>query len=63
VKGAAAFPDKVIGEWTCYGYFIEDSARTKDGVWVVSRQIYDFGRDGEASANHGRHIHVGRRRW
>ncbi|ATU94074.1 hypothetical protein B5P45_17810 [Phyllobacterium zundukense] len=62
MEGAAAFPDKVIGEWTCYGYFIEDGSHTKDGVLVVSRQIYDFGGDDEASAIHGRPIQVGRRR-
>jgi hypothetical protein len=40
--GSAEFPDKVIGEWTCYGYMIGDGGHTETGVWVVSTQVYQF---------------------
>lgn len=36
------FPDKVIGEWTCYGSFIGDGAHETTDPWVVTTQIYDF---------------------
>jgi hypothetical protein len=38
--GSPEFPDKVIGEWTCYGYMIGDGAHSTTGEWVVSTQIY-----------------------
>jgi hypothetical protein len=41
--GEPEFPDEVIGEWTCYGYFVGDGAPTDADVWVVTTQIYDFG--------------------
>jgi len=40
--GKPEFPDKVIGEWTCYGYMIGDGGHTTTGTWVVSTQIYRF---------------------
>jgi hypothetical protein len=40
--GSPEFPDKVIGEWTCYGWMIGDGARTETGKWVVSTQIYEL---------------------
>jgi hypothetical protein len=40
--GSAEFPDKVIGEWTCYGWMIGDGGHTESGKWVVSTQIYQF---------------------
>jgi hypothetical protein len=39
-NGKPEFPDKVIGEWTCYGYMIGDGAHTTTGVWVVSTQVF-----------------------
>jgi len=45
--GAAQFPDKVIGTWTCSGWFVGDGAKTKSGQWVMTRQIYDFGERGD----------------
>lgn len=41
---AEGFADKVIGRWTCYGYFVGDGARTdpQDGAWVVTTQVYEF---------------------
>ena len=40
--GSPEFPDKVIGEWTCYGWMIGDGGHTETGKWVVSTQIYQF---------------------
>jgi hypothetical protein len=40
--GSPAFPDKVIGTWTCDGYFVGDGMRTETGTFVVSRQIFQF---------------------
>jgi hypothetical protein len=38
--GSPEFPDKVIGEWTCYGYMIGEAGHATTGEWVVSTQIY-----------------------
>jgi hypothetical protein len=43
--GSPEFPDKVIGEWTCYGWMIGDGGHTTTGEWVVSTQIYQFGEE------------------
>lgn len=40
--GSPAFPDKVIGTWTCDGYFVGDGMRTTTGTLVVTRQVYEF---------------------
>lgn len=40
--GSPAYPEMVIGLWTCRGNFIGDGASTTTGPWVVSTQIYDF---------------------
>ncbi len=40
--GSPEFPDKVIGEWTCWGYFVGDGANTTEGAWVVTTQVFDF---------------------
>ena len=40
--GSPAFPEKVLGTWTCDGWFVGDGGDTVSGVWLVSRQIYDF---------------------
>lgn len=45
-SGEPEFPDLVIGEWTCRGWFIGDGAHTETGPWVITTQYYDFG--GEA---------------
>ncbi|MDX1523018.1 MAG: hypothetical protein R3264_15440 [Anaerolineae bacterium] len=39
------FPDKVIGEWTCRGYFVGDAAHAQSGPWVITTQIYNFGEE------------------
>src|SRR5919106_2531424 len=40
--GSPEFPDKVIGEWICRGWFIGDGAHTVEGPAVTSTQIYQF---------------------
>jgi hypothetical protein len=41
--GSPEFPDKVIGEWTCRGWFIADGAHTTSGPILISTQLYNFG--------------------
>ncbi|WP_324754165.1 hypothetical protein [Roseovarius sp. Pro17] len=40
--GSPAFPDKVLGTWTCDGWFVGEGGDAKTGVWLVSRQIMQF---------------------
>ena len=40
--GSPEFPDLVIGEWVCRGYFIGDGVNTQTGPWVITTQLYDF---------------------
>ena len=40
--GAPTYPDLVIGEWICRGWFIGDGAHTQTGPWVISTQQFDF---------------------
>ena len=40
--GSPEFPDKVVGTWTCYGYFVGNGAYTEEGAWVVTSQIFEF---------------------
>ena len=40
--GSPEFPELVIGEWTCRGFFIGNGARTETGPWVITTQHYDF---------------------
>ena len=41
--GTPEFPEKVIGKWTCRGWFIGDGVKTVTGPWVITTQLYDFG--------------------
>lgn len=41
-NGEPAYPDKVIGVWTCRGFFIGNGAHTTTGPMVITTQIYDF---------------------
>jgi hypothetical protein len=41
--GSPEFPDKVLGEWTCRGWFVGDGAHAETGAWVITTQIYNFG--------------------
>jgi hypothetical protein len=40
--GSPQFPDKVIGEWICSGYMINDAGHATGGVWVFSTQFFQF---------------------
>lgn len=40
--GSPAFPDKVIGTWTCDGYYVGDGFRTQTGTVVITRQVIVF---------------------
>jgi hypothetical protein len=41
--GSPEFPERVLGEWVCRGWFVGQGARTATGAMVVSTQIYTFG--------------------
>lgn len=41
--GSPQYPDRVIGEWICSGYMINDAGHATGGVWVVSTQFFQFG--------------------
>jgi hypothetical protein len=43
--GSPEFPDKVLGEWTCRGWFVGDGGHAKTGPMVVSTQLYNFGEE------------------
>jgi hypothetical protein len=40
--GEPAYPEQVIGVWTCRGVFVGDGAHTSTGPMVISTQTYDF---------------------
>ena len=40
--GSPAFPDKVLGTWTCDGVFVGDGMYTETGTMLISRQIFEF---------------------
>ncbi len=50
LDGSPEFPDKVIGEWSCRGYFIGDGAHTTEGSWVFTTQLFAFGDDPDTGA-------------
>ena len=41
--GSPEFPDQVLGEWICRGWFIGEGMRTTTGAMVVTSQLYTFG--------------------
>ncbi|HWQ15898.1 MAG TPA: hypothetical protein VNL77_24070 [Roseiflexaceae bacterium] len=45
VKVEPEFPDKVLGEWTCRGYFVGEGAHAKAGPMVITTQLYNFGQE------------------
>ncbi|WP_199910707.1 hypothetical protein [Loktanella sp. Alg231-35] len=51
-NGKPAFPDFVIGTWTCDGYLVGDGMRTESGTIVITRQIIQF-TDGDLLITHG----------
>jgi len=40
--GTPVFPEKVIGTWTCDGWYIGDGAHTTSGPIIISRQVFQF---------------------
>ncbi len=53
--GSPAFPDLVLGTWTCDGYFVGEGANAKTGVWIISRQVFAF-TDGDTIVTQGTEI-------
>lgn len=48
--GSPEFPDQVVGQWSCYGWYVGEGAHTTTGPWIISTQLYNFGAGwGEAS--------------
>jgi hypothetical protein len=41
--GSPEFPDQVLGEWVCRGWFVGEGMRTTTGAIVVTSQLYTFG--------------------
>jgi hypothetical protein len=42
--GKPEFPNKVLGEWTCWGSHVGQGAKTKTGPIVVTTQLFRLGR-------------------
>jgi hypothetical protein len=40
--GSPQYPDKLIGEWICSGYMINDAGHATGGVWVFSTQFFQL---------------------
>ncbi len=53
--GSPAFPELVLGTWTCDGYFVGEGANATSGVWVISRQVFAF-EDGDTIVTQGTEI-------
>ena len=41
--GSPEFPELVLGEWTCRGWFVGDGAHSTTGPVVITTQVYSFG--------------------
>lgn len=53
--GSPAYPDLVLGTWTCDGYFVGEGANATSGVWIISRQVFAF-HDGDTIITQGTEI-------
>lgn len=53
--GSPAFPDKVLGTWTCDGVFVGAGMRTESGTLLISRQVFEFV-DGDILVTQGTEI-------
>lgn len=53
--GSPAFPDLVLGTWTCDGYFVGEGGNATTGVWIISRQVFTFD-DGDTIVTQGTEI-------
>ncbi|MGF1563449.1 MAG: hypothetical protein ACFB3T_14870 [Geminicoccaceae bacterium] len=51
--GAPSHPDRVLGTWTCTGWFTGAGAHTERGAWLVSRQVYHFEPSGALLVSQG----------
>ncbi|GFE66924.1 hypothetical protein [Litoreibacter roseus] len=51
-NGDPAYPAKVLGTWTCDGWFVGDAMRTTSGTWLISRQVFEF-KDGDILISQG----------
>src|SRR5690349_18964697 len=40
--GSPEFPDKVLGQWTCYGWWVGAGERAETAPWV-STHVFNFG--------------------
>lgn len=43
-NGEPEFPNKVLGEWTCWGSHVGEGAKTKTGPIVVTTQLFQLGK-------------------
>lgn len=50
--GSPVFPEKVIGTWTCDGWYVGNGFYTKSGTILISRQVFEFG-DGNLLISQG----------
>lgn len=50
--GSPVFPDKVIGIWTCDGWYVADGAHTTNGTIIISSQVFQFD-DGDMIVTQG----------
>jgi hypothetical protein len=41
--GSPQFPEKVVGAWTCYGWYLGGGAQATNGPWILATEIYQFG--------------------
>jgi hypothetical protein len=48
--GSPEFPDEVIGEWSCTGYFIGEGAHATEGAFVYTTQLFAFGDNADTGA-------------
>lgn len=50
--GTPVFPERVIGIWTCDGWYVGDGAHTTSGTIIISRQVFQF-EDGDVIISQG----------
>ncbi|WP_298934637.1 hypothetical protein [uncultured Ruegeria sp.] len=53
--GSPAFPDLILGTWTCDGYFVGEGGNATTGAWIISRQTFAFN-DGATVVTQGAEI-------
>lgn len=51
-NGDPAWPEKVLGTWTCDGWFVGDATHGTTGTVVISRQVFEFA-DGSVLVTQG----------